>query len=302
MTKVSVVMPCLNEEKTVGGCVNTAKKAIETLGVEGEVIVVSDRAEIKNDGVASILNPQCQGPGAKRNLGAKHSQGDVLLFLDSDCILKEDSVSGLVNIFQHKKIDAVSGKPLAYEKANLLCFVTGLEYEDRFEQMGEGFIDVAASTCLGIKRDVFFDVGGFVDYSNGDAIGEDWDLSARLRNKGYSIYHTNKVQVFHEHNSKSLLYYLKRQYGHANYRITHYRKYKRTADQYSSRAMLLSATLLLGLPATIRILRRTKNLKTLILPPVSMLRTAAWFSGAAAGIFSLKKYSDTDQFSFNEIA
>lgn len=257
-----------------------------------EVIVVSDRSELKNDGIVSIINPECRGPGAKRNLGAKHAKGDILFFLDSDCILKKDSISKLVNIFQTREIDAVSGKPLAYEKSNLLCFITGLEYEDRFEQMGEGFVDVAASTCLGIKRDVFFNVDGFVDYSNNDAIGEDWDLSARLRSRKYNIYHTNEVEVFHEHNSESLRYYLKRQYGHAKYRITHFKKHKKAADQYSSWSMILSATLLFGLPATIRILRRTKNLKALILPFVSMLRTAAWFSGAAAGIFGSKKFLD----------
>ncbi|MDP6459783.1 MAG: glycosyltransferase, partial [Candidatus Hydrothermarchaeota archaeon] len=35
-------MPCLNEEKTVGRCINTAKDAIETLGLEGEIIVVDN--------------------------------------------------------------------------------------------------------------------------------------------------------------------------------------------------------------------------------------------------------------------
>ena len=36
---VSVIIPCLNEEATVGVCVRKARSAIERMGVEGEVIV-----------------------------------------------------------------------------------------------------------------------------------------------------------------------------------------------------------------------------------------------------------------------
>lgn len=283
--KVSVIVPFREANRKVMRCLESIKNQdYKNL----EAIVVSDRTELKNPGVVSILNSECKGPGAKRNLGARHAQGDILFFLDSDCILKRDSISKLINIFHAREVDAVTGKPLAYEKSNLLGFITGLEYEDRFEQMGEGFVDVAATTCLGIKREVFFNVRGFVDYSIGEAIGEDWDFSARLRSREYNIYHTNEVEVFHEHNAQSLRYYLKLQYEHAKYRITHFKKYKNAVDQYSSWSMILSATLLFGLPATIRILRRTKNLKALVLPLISMLRTAAWFSGAAAGIFSSK--------------
>src|SRR5262249_2645675 len=37
--QVSVVMPCLNEARTVGRCVDKARKELERLGVPAEVIV-----------------------------------------------------------------------------------------------------------------------------------------------------------------------------------------------------------------------------------------------------------------------
>ena len=40
--EVSVVMPCLNEARTVGICVAKASAALTCLGVQGEVIVADN--------------------------------------------------------------------------------------------------------------------------------------------------------------------------------------------------------------------------------------------------------------------
>lgn len=69
------------------------------------------------------------------------------------------------------------------------------------------------------------------------------------------------------------------------YRITHYKKYKKGADQYMTWNALLSTTLLLNLPATIRIYRKTKNVKIFLLPIYSLLRNVAWSIGVVAGLF-----------------
>jgi glycosyltransferase involved in cell wall biosynthesis len=40
--EVSVVMPCLNEARTVGRCVEKALSALEDLGIVGEVVVADN--------------------------------------------------------------------------------------------------------------------------------------------------------------------------------------------------------------------------------------------------------------------
>ncbi len=40
--ELSVVMPCLNEDKTVGVCVDKAASTTRRLGVSGEVVVVDN--------------------------------------------------------------------------------------------------------------------------------------------------------------------------------------------------------------------------------------------------------------------
>ncbi|MHA2339146.1 MAG: glycosyltransferase [Candidatus Hodarchaeales archaeon] len=280
--KVSVIIPFREKHRLVDKCVESAKnQSYRNL----EVITVSNKEKYKKKSVRSFFNPRRKGVGVKRNLGAENARGHIFLFLDSDCILKRNAVANLVNVFKKTNADAVSGKTLAPRlKPNTLSYVTGLEYEDRFDQMGENFVDTAATTCLGVTKNAFKKIGGFKDYTTGEATGEDWDFTAKMTKKGLKIFHTNKVQVYHEHYD-TFKKYLKRQYQHARYRVTHYRKYKQARDQYSSGDMLLSSIILLNIPCALRLYRRTKSFKVFIsLIPISFFRSFAWISGMILGV------------------
>ena len=67
--EVSVVMPCLNEARTVGTCVAKARASLDTLGVRSEVIIADNGS---NDG--SQLIAQAHGarvvPVSRRGYGA----------------------------------------------------------------------------------------------------------------------------------------------------------------------------------------------------------------------------------------
>ncbi len=282
--KVSVIIPFRNYIPSIGRCINSVKNQEYK---NTEVIAVSDKVKIKEMGVKGVLVPQCKGPGEKRNSGARIAKGDILFFLDSDCVLKKDSIQNLVKTFKEQKADAVSGKPLAPREGNMLGVVTGWEYEDRFNQMGECFVDVAATTCLGVLKKPFNTTGGFKEYSQNEAIGEDWDFSTRFRKKGFKIFHTNKVEVFHEHVSEPLGKWFKKRILHAKYRIIHLKRYEKFTDQYSDWSMIISSSFFLSLPILIRVFRKRKDLRVFALPFYAFLRTVAWSIGTVLG------YSDS---------
>ena len=50
--KVSVVMPCLNEEKSVGPCIKAAQIGLKSSGLAGEVIVVDNGSKDNSAKVA----------------------------------------------------------------------------------------------------------------------------------------------------------------------------------------------------------------------------------------------------------
>ena len=86
---VSLVMPCLNEERTVGECVRKAQAALAALGVAGEVVVAdngsSDRsAEIARSLGARVVVQPVKGYGAALQAGIEASRGRIVVMGDAD--------------------------------------------------------------------------------------------------------------------------------------------------------------------------------------------------------------------------
>jgi len=285
---VSVVVPFRSFNSRTGECIESIKRQNYR---KVEIIAVSDRARLGERGMKSIYNPKLDGVGKKRNAGAKAAKGDILFFLDSDCRLKRDTVERLVEMFARIGTDAITCKPLAPASAGTgtLDFATLLEYEDRYDRMGESFVDVAATTCFAVKKNVFTAAGGFVDYTTGEATGEDWDFALRMRRHGFKIFHTNQIGVVHNHVSNGMWDYLKRQYLHARYRITHKRRYARYTDEYATASMFVTSTILLCIPVIFRMYKKTKDLRLLALVPISFLRMFAWLIGFVDGALFERK-------------
>lgn len=87
--ELSIVIPCLNESETLKVCIEKAKKKINELGIDGEIIV-SDNGSTdgsqqlaKNLG-AKVFNAPIKGYGAAVSNGIKNSKGKFILIADGD--------------------------------------------------------------------------------------------------------------------------------------------------------------------------------------------------------------------------
>ncbi len=86
---ISIVMPCLNEEATVGNCVRKAVAAIQASGLRGEVIVAdngsTDRSvEIAEAAGARVVHQPIKGYGSAYLKGFSEARGRYILMGDSD--------------------------------------------------------------------------------------------------------------------------------------------------------------------------------------------------------------------------
>lgn len=86
---LSVVMPCLNEERTVGGCVKLAKDALCLSGRAFEIIVADNGSTdasitVAENAGARVVRVVEKGYGAALMGGFKAAKGDYILMGDAD--------------------------------------------------------------------------------------------------------------------------------------------------------------------------------------------------------------------------
>jgi glycosyltransferase involved in cell wall biosynthesis len=87
--KLTAVMPCLNEERTVGTCVDKARRAFRVMGIRGEVVVAdngsTDRSvEVAVARGARVVRVAKRGYGAALLAGIDAARGKYVIMGDSD--------------------------------------------------------------------------------------------------------------------------------------------------------------------------------------------------------------------------
>lgn len=87
--RVTAVMPCLNEERTLGLCIEKAQRAFRDLGIAGEVVVAdngsTDRSvEIAGALGARVVHEPRKGYGAALTAGIKAARGEIVVMADAD--------------------------------------------------------------------------------------------------------------------------------------------------------------------------------------------------------------------------
>jgi len=87
--ELSVVMPCLNEEETLGLCLEKAKATIQRLGLSAEIVVAdngsTDRSvEIARSYGARVVHESRKGYGSAYLAGFASARGRFIVMADSD--------------------------------------------------------------------------------------------------------------------------------------------------------------------------------------------------------------------------
>lgn len=87
--ELSVVMPCLNEEETIGICIEKAKKAFDDLGLVGEVVVcdngsTDDSTSVAEAHGARVIYESTPGYGAALMKGISEARGKYIVMGDAD--------------------------------------------------------------------------------------------------------------------------------------------------------------------------------------------------------------------------
>ncbi len=114
---VSVVLPCLNEEASVGICVRQALGALDQAGLPAEVLVVDngstdDSARIATAAGARIVAERRVGYGNALRAGFAAARGEVIVMADADLTYDLSRIPDLVRPILQREADLVVGARL----------------------------------------------------------------------------------------------------------------------------------------------------------------------------------------------
>ena len=114
--KLSIIIPCFNEEATIKEILNKIKKQNE---FQKEVIVIDDFStdrtrwilenELKDEIDQLILNTNNYGKGYSIRKGIEKATGDIILIQDADLEYDPNDYGKLVNPIKNKVADVVYG-------------------------------------------------------------------------------------------------------------------------------------------------------------------------------------------------
>ena len=181
----SVIIPTFNRTALLSA---TLQSIFAQRFTDYDIIVVDDGS---TDGTMDLLRSfgkrlksfrqPHQGPGAARNLGARHARSAYLAFLDSDDLWFPWTLELYRNVIHdYREPSFVAGKPFIFSNKNELgkaipCAVR-TEGFCNYLMSGDQWRWWSVSSFV-IRRDAFAAVGGFTDeWVN----GEDADLALRL--------------------------------------------------------------------------------------------------------------------------
>lgn len=224
---ISLIIPLYNSGKTI---LSTLKGLESQTRKDFEVIVVNDGStddsaklvkEFKNQSKFPIklIHQNNSGPAKARNLGVKHSSGDLIVFLDSDCIPVNNWVEEMTKPLNGEVIGCACGYNVR-NKESLIARHVDYEIAKRHEKLVGKNVDTIGSYSASFLKGVFLEANGFsAEYE--DANAEDFDLAFRIRRMGYNLTFTDKTFVYHCH-PDSLRKYLVQQFGRGYWRVPMY--------------------------------------------------------------------------------
>ena len=203
---VTVIIPVRNRPGEIAACLQSLRR-LDYPQDKIEVIVIDDASDDNTPDVVSTfpvhLIPLKEHRQASfcRNLAAQKAQGEILAFLDSDCVADPLWLRELIPAFSDTSNGAVGGVVDSYHnKKGLDSYEkvkSSLNMGSWFKSSREGNQFFYLPSCnLLVRRSLFLQLKGFKEDMH---VGEDVDFCWRLQDQGHRIEYRPVGTVYHRH-------------------------------------------------------------------------------------------------------
>lgn len=207
----SVIIVTYNHKRYLEPCITSVLRQ----DYPHEIIVVDNCSQdggaqfiIENFPTVKVIkSSENKGYGAGNNLGVKHAKGEYIVILNPDTVAEDCWLEELISPLEDKNRIITTPKILLYDGSAIntcgndihftgLAFTRGLGSEiGAFRELE--CVSEASGCCLAIRKEDFYDLGGFDE--NIFLYHDDVDFSCRAHLKGYDILYVPTSVVRHDY-------------------------------------------------------------------------------------------------------
>ena len=187
---ISVIIIAKNAQNTIRQTMQSLLNQSHSLD---EILVVVDSlsdstVKAVRDFPVKVLHNEGVGYGMARATGVNGSAGNIILFIDADCIADEHWVERIVEVFSISGVLAQAGRVVSIKS---LCE----KQNTSLKKSSDVSLSFAPTMNFAVKKELIDLIGNFDPaFTRG---GEDLDFCIRLRKAGYKLYYNSGAQIFH---------------------------------------------------------------------------------------------------------
>lgn len=209
---ISIIVPVYNEGKVVAESIRSLLRLDYS---NFEIIVVNDGSSDDTYDVAksmvgfqegrygkikvSLINKPNGGKARALNAGISYSKAEIVLCMDGDSQLSEDSLRMAVRHFTDPHIGAVAGNVKVMNRKKFLTDLQALEYVEglnlaRAAQSYAKLVNIIPGPIGLFRKKAIEDIG----YYSSDTFAEDADVTLKLLSHGWKIYYEPRAISYTE--------------------------------------------------------------------------------------------------------
>ncbi len=193
--KVSIVIPTYNSKKTISKCLDPI---IKIKDIDIEIIVVDDLSDDKTLSIAKkypiniIELEENKGPANARYIGEKKAKNDIIVFIDSDIVIVENTIRRIITGFEdNSDISAIVGLFSKKHPNN--------DFYSNYKNLYMNYIFNKCSTEIDFLFGSIFAIKkGLLEMPDiSKRFGEDTESGLRLNKRGHKIILDKDLEVIH---------------------------------------------------------------------------------------------------------
>ena len=217
---ISIIIPALNEERMIGRCLESLAK-LDFARERFEVLVVDNGSRDNTLSIAEsfkdrlnlrVLEKTGVRISALRNMGARGALGDILAFLDADCLAPGDWLDRILELAPADGAGVLGAHYLLPEDSSWV----GRTWHRYQEAPKAGEVSHVPAGDLIMRREDFLKLGGFDETIQ---TNEDYELCERARAAGMQVRAFPQIGVVHLGTAQSLRVFFRKQAWHGTHVI-----------------------------------------------------------------------------------